>query len=256
MDYQLKISKIIFLAFLSMCTAYTVLAADENIGLTIRSDGQNIPIAVSTTATSKLRIYKNGTVYYIQLVNTGDPLATKMRVNVPGVGKKALKKYVTYLDFACVMSGNKCYDAKILTQNVNCAYASVNNGRWYLIGCGRWGPAGTVGTPTNPKKTDTSLIGLSSGACNVMRIGMTVGRVPTSANESFPYASPPSFTVTTYGTRTSWIHNATKEGENYYRMGFDDNGDGQWQNLYFTINTDTTHDYNVNNLSSLTSCTP
>jgi hypothetical protein len=234
--------------------ASPALAADVDIGLAINSAGENIPIAVSTTTATKLRIYKNGTIYYIQLVTESDPLATKMKVFVPGVGTRAFKRHVTYLDFACVMSGSKCYDAAIWTQEVNCAYASVNNGRWVLIGCGRWGPAGTVGTPSAPKRTSTALLGLNAGSCNTMRIGMTVGRTPASANETFPYASPPSFTVTTYGTHSSWIHDAVKTGENSYRMGFDDNGDGQWQNLYFTIRADSSHDYNVYNLSGLTSC--
>lgn len=94
MDSQLKISKIIFLALFAIGAAFPVLAADQDVGVTIHSGVDDIPIAVSTTDVTKLRIYKNGTVYYVQLVAVGDALATKAIVNVPGVGIRALKRYV------------------------------------------------------------------------------------------------------------------------------------------------------------------
>lgn len=90
-----KINKIVLLAFFVICTASAVLA-DEDIGLVIHSDadGGDIPIAVSTTTSTPLKIRKNNTTYSIQLVDVGNPLATKMRINVPGVGIKAFKRYV------------------------------------------------------------------------------------------------------------------------------------------------------------------
>ena len=92
-----EICKIALLVFFVMCTA-SVALADQDIGLTIRSDGEDIPIAVGSAASSPLKIYKNGTVYGIQLVNVGDSSATKMIIKLPSGATKAWKRFSLVCD--------------------------------------------------------------------------------------------------------------------------------------------------------------
>ena len=91
------IGKIFLFALIVGCSAPTLLAQDRDIGLRLRDDGKDVPIAVRPEAdlTSPLRIHKDGNNYCIGLVDVGDPLATNMLINLPTGEIKAFKRYVS-----------------------------------------------------------------------------------------------------------------------------------------------------------------
>src|SRR4030042_491979 len=95
---RLRIDRVVLVAFLVVCTVPTVLAQDQDIGFCLRVDGENVPIAVrpETVSTSPLKIYKDGAIYGIELVDVSDQSATKMRISLPSGTVKAIKKYVSY----------------------------------------------------------------------------------------------------------------------------------------------------------------
>lgn len=80
-------------------TVPSVATTDADIGLKVNQgttaipDIVNIAVEKNNGSTSRLRIAKEGVVHGIQLVDANDPLATKVIINSPSTGLKALKKY-------------------------------------------------------------------------------------------------------------------------------------------------------------------
>ena len=74
-------------------------ATDADIGLKVNQgttaipDIVNIAVEKNNGSTSPLRIAKDAVVHGVQLVSVSDPLATKVIINSPSTGLKALKKY-------------------------------------------------------------------------------------------------------------------------------------------------------------------
>lgn len=76
----------------------SVFTEDEDIGIRFRDGSTNVPIAVCSPTsvcpcTSALMVRKGDRNYHINLVNTGDALATKMRVQTPGGATRAAKRF-------------------------------------------------------------------------------------------------------------------------------------------------------------------
>jgi hypothetical protein len=86
-----KVNEFIFLIFFTASIMLPVSAENIDIGLRMRSDGANVPIAICDKCPSKLKIRKNSTTYSIELVNPGTQFATKWRIRVNGADK-AIKK--------------------------------------------------------------------------------------------------------------------------------------------------------------------
>ncbi|UCB56697.1 MAG: hypothetical protein JSV30_05705 [Candidatus Omnitrophota bacterium] len=65
-----------------------------DIGLRVRYGGQAVKIAceLAETSVSPLRIRKGGATYAIVLVDTGDSMASSVRINT-STGIKALRRY-------------------------------------------------------------------------------------------------------------------------------------------------------------------
>lgn len=92
-----KVSLIIISLFFiyAFSAAFLAFSQEQEIGLTVRDDGEDVLIAVKPVAgsSSPLRIHKDGQTYGIELVGIGHPLATNVHIQTPNNGKKALKKY-------------------------------------------------------------------------------------------------------------------------------------------------------------------
>jgi len=92
---RFKVAAAVLFSLLIVCTSSTGMAQDHDIGLRLRQDGENVPIAVKPKAdsSSPLRIRKDGATYGIELVPPNSPMATKARIKVDN-HKRALKRYM------------------------------------------------------------------------------------------------------------------------------------------------------------------
>jgi len=90
-----RISILFIVPFLSIILSQQISAQSyQDVGLRVYDGTGTISIAVEPlgTLTSPLRIYKNGNIYGIALVDPSDPDASKIRIQASS-GIKALRKY-------------------------------------------------------------------------------------------------------------------------------------------------------------------
>ena len=105
-----RIGRIILFVLIVVCSISTAVAQettqDMDIGLRLRDDGENVPIAVrpEPDCTSPFRIHKGAVNYCIGLVDTSDPLATNARIKLPTGEIKALQIPRWTLPHLCLLA--------------------------------------------------------------------------------------------------------------------------------------------------------
>ncbi|MBD3246832.1 MAG: hypothetical protein GF333_07475 [Candidatus Omnitrophica bacterium] len=204
-------------------------AQDLDRGLRVYDDGEKVPVAVrpADESNSPLRIHTDGTTYGIELVDPTDPLATNMRINTPRDGIKAIKKYapqplmITFNDLCCRSDGPCCCGKKsgdcpgydgVWVKNTDCVYARVPGSDDIRLGCNR----GAVGW--GHQEIDLAALGFApKPAINVLSLKMssTTGKTITTENQPHEWRA--------------------RKIPNGYVIATNNNNDGQWRDLYFSL---------------------
>jgi hypothetical protein len=207
--FSLKIANIILQGFFIVGIAFVCQAQQQDIGLKLRDDNEDVPIAVKPEAssTSPLKVHKNGVNYGIELVDVNHPMATKARVKLPSGEIKALKKFgceALYPNFGVVANGIYSFTVWGERAIVNCMINSPNSAT-----CNEWWPVTWVIRPSSREGS------LRADQITADKVCQYQG-FPRAVNYQIHDYSSPGNNEIAYWNGSGWIvQNARTSGNQY-----------------------------------------